>query len=52
MKLSKKTNVGLTVALVAAAAVVITLLDLKIIGSTYVTNIIKLSAIYALVGAP
>ena len=51
MKLSKKTNVGLTVALVAAAAVVITLLDLKIIGSTYVTNIIKLSAIYALVGA-
>ena len=50
MKLSKKTNVGLTVALVAAAAVVITLLDLKIIGSTYVTNIIKLSAIYALVG--
>ena len=39
MKLSKKTNVGLTVALVAAAAVVITLLDLKIIGSTYVTNI-------------
>nr|WP_325297754.1 branched-chain amino acid ABC transporter permease [uncultured Dysosmobacter sp.] len=50
MKLSKKANVGLTVALVAAAAVVITLLDLKIIGSTYVTNIIKLSAIYALVG--
>ena len=50
MKLSKKTNVGLTVALVAAAVVVITLLDLKIIGSTYVTNIIKLSAIYALVG--
>lgn len=50
MKLSKKTNVGLTVALVAVAAVVITLLDLKIIGSTYVTNIIKLSAIYALVG--
>jgi len=50
MKLSKKTNVGLTVALVAVAAVIITLLDLKIIGSTYVTNIIKLSAIYALVG--
>jgi branched-chain amino acid transport system permease protein len=50
MKLSKKANVGLTVALVAVAAVVITLLDLKIIGSTYVTNIIKLSAIYALVG--
>ena len=50
MKLSKKTNVGLTVALVAVAAVAITLLDLKIIGSTYVTNIIKLSAIYALVG--
>lgn len=50
MRLSKKTNVGLTVALVVVAAVVITLLDLKVIGSTYVTNIIKLSAIYALVG--
>ena len=50
MKLSKRANVGLTVALVAVAAVVITLLDLKIIGSTYVTNIIKLSTIYALVG--
>jgi branched-chain amino acid transport system permease protein len=36
--------------LVAAAAVVVTLLDLQIIGSTYITNIIKLSAIYALVG--
>lgn len=51
MKLSKKANVSLTVVLIAILAVVITLLDLKIIGSTYVTNIIKLSAIYALVGA-
>jgi branched-chain amino acid transport system permease protein len=50
MKLSKKANVGLTVALIAVVAVIITLLDLKVIGSTYVTNIIKLSAIYALVG--
>lgn len=50
MQLSKKTKIGLTTVTLIIGAILITLLDLQIIGNTYAVSIIRLSAIYALIG--
>ncbi|MFI3250754.1 MAG: branched-chain amino acid ABC transporter permease [Eubacteriales bacterium] len=50
MQLSKNTKWVLTTVTLFLFAIWITLLDLQIIGSTYLVSIIRLSSIYALIG--